>query len=58
MTTWKEDANGARRSLETMLDGHANESGLARDYASVFFPDPPATKAAKKPGDAAPATPS
>lgn len=54
MTTWKEDANGARRSIATMLDAHANERGMKRDYASAFFPDAPAAKA-KKAADATPA---
>ena len=55
--TWKEDANGARRSIETMLDAHANENDLPRDYSSVFFPDALASSAPKKPAKAGPGAP-
>jgi hypothetical protein len=53
--TWREDANAARRSVETELDAYANEHKLDRDYANTFFPDPPSSK--KKPAAPAPATP-
>ena len=41
--TWRADANGVRRGVETALDDHANKSGLNRDYAGRFFPSPRAT---------------
>ena len=52
--TWKEDANGVRRSVENNLDAHANEQGLPRDYSDAFFP---ASKAGKSSAGKAPATP-
>lgn len=42
--TWKEDANGVRRSVKTHLDAYANENGLPRDYSDAFFPAPRAAK--------------
>jgi hypothetical protein len=45
--TWKEDANGVRRSVENKLDAHANEHGLPRDYSDAFFP---ASRTAKSSG--------
>ena len=54
-STWKEDANGARRSIETTLDAYANENGLARDDRSAFFPDPGPAKATRKPAAKPPA---
>ncbi len=57
--TWKEDANGVRRSVENNLDAHATEQGLPRDYGDAFFPASRATKSttAKTPAAPAPATP-
>jgi hypothetical protein len=57
--TWKEDANGVRRSVANKLDAHANENGLPRDYSDAFFPASRAAKssagkAAGTPGPAAP----
>jgi len=52
--TWKEDANGVRRSVKTNLDAYANENGLPRDYSDPFFP---AARAAKSEKAKAPATP-
>ena len=52
--TWKEDANGVRRSVENNLDAHANGNGLPRDYSDAFFP---ASRAAKSPAAKTPATP-
>lgn len=52
--TWRDDANGVRRGVETALDDHANKSGLNREYASRFFATPRAST--KKP-DAPPAPP-
>ncbi|HEY1954959.1 MAG TPA: hypothetical protein VGH28_05090 [Polyangiaceae bacterium] len=42
MEHWKDDANGARRSIETALADYANKHGLPRDYPSAFFPAPAA----------------
>ncbi len=50
--TWKEDANGIRRSVENKLDAYANENGLPRDYSDAFFP---ASRAAKPKSPATPA---
>ena len=49
--TWRADANGVRRGVETALDDHANKSGLNRDDAGRFFPSPRAatTKPAAPP---------
>ena len=57
--TWKEDANGVRRSVENNLDAHANGNGLPRDYSDAFFPasragKSPAGKASGAPTPAAP----
>jgi hypothetical protein len=52
--TWKEDANGVRRSVENNLDAHANAHGLPRDYSDAFFP---ASRATKSPAAKTPATP-
>jgi hypothetical protein len=48
--TWKENANNIRRSLETVLDGYANQHRLPRGYADDFFS--PAQRVGKrgKPG--------
>ena len=58
--TWKEDANGVRRSVENHLDAHANAHGLPRDYSDPFFPASRAVKspAGKGSGSSAPAAPS
>ena len=52
--TWKEDANGVRRSVENNLDAHANGHGLPRDYSDAFFP---AARAGKSPAGKASGTP-
>lgn len=54
--TWKEDANGVRRSVVNKLDAHANEKGLPRDYSDAFFPASRAAKP-KAPSTPAPAAP-
>ena len=53
--TWKEDANGVRRSVENNLDAHANGQGLPRDYSDAFFP---AARAGKSSAAKASAPPS
>jgi hypothetical protein len=52
--TWKEDANGVRRSVENNLDAHANGHGLPRDYSAAFFP---ASRAGKSSAGKAAGTP-
>lgn len=47
--TWKEDANGIRRSIENALDRHANDARLTRAYAASFFPAPAPVKKKAKP---------
>ena len=44
---WRENANGARRSVHTALHEHANRNGLPREYPEAFFPS---ARAPKKPG--------
>ena len=56
MEQWKDDANGARRSVEIALADYANKHGLPRDYPSAFFPVPAARARKKTPTQAAPAT--
>jgi hypothetical protein len=58
--TWKEDANGVRRSVKTNLDAYANDNGLPRDHGDAFFPAARAAKnsAGKASGSPAPAAPS
>jgi hypothetical protein len=36
--TWKEDANGARRSIDNALDEYANQNKVSRDYTDRYFP--------------------
>ncbi|HEY2366993.1 MAG TPA: hypothetical protein VGH87_11440 [Polyangiaceae bacterium] len=55
VSKWKDDANGARRSVETALDDYANKHSLGRDYASAFFPI--ATRAKKTKTPPPPTTP-
>ena len=55
--TWRDDANGVRRGVETALDDYANKNGLSRDYAGRFFPTPRPATTAKKADGAAPAAP-
>jgi hypothetical protein len=49
VSKWKDDANGARRSVETALDDYANKHSLGRDYASAFFPIAARAKKTKTP---------
>lgn len=51
--TWREDANAARRSVETALEAWAIQNGKPRSYADAFFPAAPKGKKSKK-KDAAP----
>ena len=38
IATWKDDANHARRSVESALESYAAEHRLPRTYADEFFP--------------------
>ncbi len=59
VSSWKDDANGARRSVDTALDDWANKHHLPRDYADAFFPVTRSSsrKAATAPVAASPPTP-
>ena len=43
-TTWREDANRARRSVESALAQFATANELPRDYPDAFFASAPATR--------------
>jgi hypothetical protein len=55
--TWKEDANGARRSVETALDQYSNENKLSRGYADRYFPQVARATRRPKPKDGGGTTP-
>jgi hypothetical protein len=40
MQSWKESANAARRSVEKLLDGYADQNNYPQDYSDDFFPAP------------------
>lgn len=54
ISTWKDDANHARRSVESALESFAAEHRLPRTYADEFFPP---TRSGKKNEESAPVDP-
>lgn len=51
ISTWKDDANHARRSVESALETFASEQRLPRTYSDEFFP---LRRSTKKDAEAAP----
>ena len=49
ISTWKESANSARRSVENALDAYAIANSLPRDYSDEFFPPGRVSKKPKRP---------